>query len=163
MSSMTCESIRWPSASTTSCNCIDLSIVGEGPGLTGDSENRYDAAVRRFPAILLLLLFSAGLFLPAFATSSDSKLPACCGRDGQHHCQTPADGSASGALIQAACPVFPLAAASQAHAKVTGVRPARTVFAIIVAHVSARERAKATARFFFSRTRQKRGPPTLLS
>lgn len=42
--------------------------------------------MRRVPAILLLFLFSFSLFGPALFVDGESNLPACCRRDGKHHC-----------------------------------------------------------------------------
>jgi len=41
--------------------------------------------MRRVPASLLLALWSLGLALP-FLQAQPSAIPACCRRDGKHHC-----------------------------------------------------------------------------
>jgi hypothetical protein len=47
----------------------------------------------RLSAILLSAFFSFSLISPAvFAADPDASLPACCRRDGKHHCAVPADG-----------------------------------------------------------------------
>jgi hypothetical protein len=49
----------------------------------------YNRSVRRLLAISLLLLFSFPLVSPLLALSAnpETNLPACCRRDGKHHCQ----------------------------------------------------------------------------
>lgn len=66
--------------------------------------------MRRFPAILLLALFSFSLLSPAFSSDSDARLPACCRRGGQHHCSMAVGGdSSSGVSFKAngRCPMYP--------------------------------------------------------
>jgi len=117
--------------------------------------------VRRFPAILLLALFSISLIEPALAADDDSKLPACCRRTGQHHCSIA--GAASGTLIQAVCAVFPATAAAPAYSKLTGVRPVLVAAVLIFGNSAARPQTERLARNSSSRTHQKRGPPILFS
>ena len=67
--------------------------------------------MRRIPAIVLLLVaFSLSLISPLLLAGQQKELPACCRRDGKHHCgkqmgQPPADGVQIGAL--STCPLFP--------------------------------------------------------
>jgi hypothetical protein len=67
--------------------------------------------VRRFPAIVLLLVaFSLSLLAPLLAAGAPKELPACCRRDGNHHCaRNRAHTHSSGVAIgsQAVCPLFP--------------------------------------------------------
>jgi hypothetical protein len=42
--------------------------------------------VKRALASFWLSLFGFALLLPAFSGGGDSDLPACCRRDGKHHC-----------------------------------------------------------------------------
>jgi len=67
--------------------------------------------LRRITAILLLALFGFSPIVPAFASDPDSNLPACCRRDGKHHC-TMSGGSAAqdsgpGFTADGRCPLFP--------------------------------------------------------
>jgi hypothetical protein len=50
---------------------------------------RYTTAVRRLLSLVLLAVFSLPLILPALALGQDpeSNLPACCRRNGAHHCR----------------------------------------------------------------------------
>lgn len=67
--------------------------------------------MRRFPAIVLLLVaFSLSLLAPLLAAGTPKELPACCRRDGNHHCaRNRAHTHNSGVAIssQAVCPLFP--------------------------------------------------------
>lgn len=67
--------------------------------------------MRRFPAIVLLLVaFSLSLLAPLLAAGTPKELPACCRRDGNHHCaRNRAHTHNSGVSISshAACPLFP--------------------------------------------------------
>jgi hypothetical protein len=65
--------------------------------------------LRRFSAILLVLLFGLSLLTPLLASGGESNLPACCRKAGLHHCGMP-DGSAhdSGPAVRAQrCPMYP--------------------------------------------------------
>src|SRR5579871_2773197 len=71
---------------------------------------RYDDAMRRFPAILLLALFSFSLFSSAFSSDSDANLPACCRRGGRHHCSMAMRTGVSQtgpAFKESPCPLYP--------------------------------------------------------
>jgi hypothetical protein len=67
--------------------------------------------LRRASAILLLVLFSFSLLSPAFGSGAAANLPACCRRDGKHHCAiSPSEDAAkSGAhvLTNGKCPLYP--------------------------------------------------------
>jgi hypothetical protein len=70
--------------------------------------------VRRLTATLLLALFSISL-MSAFGADPDAKLPACCRRNGKHHCAMAAGSSASpepGFKANDKCPLYPGAALS---------------------------------------------------
>jgi hypothetical protein len=61
------------------------------------------------------------------------------------------------------CPAFPLAPAVTADT--TGAFSSGTgaIFAALVSHPAIQQQTEARARISFSRSRQKRGPPALLS
>jgi hypothetical protein len=80
--------------------------------------------VRRLLALSLLLLFSFPLAAPLFALSANSEanLPACCRRDGTHHCrmkmQTPdtaAQERTPSFSAAVKCPLYPRAATLVRH------------------------------------------------
>ena len=64
--------------------------------------------MRRFAAIVLAALLSFPLIAPALlAADQDSRLPACCRRNGEHRCGM-SSGPASGTTLQnARCAAFP--------------------------------------------------------
>ena len=118
--------------------------------------------MRRVFASLLVALFSFSLIAPAvFASDSDSKLPACCRRDGKHHCSLMAKAaSQSGpALRSGPCVYFPTARATPAsqfsglpgvsRAILTGVQVGPASFC----------RPESLSRISYSQAGQKRGPP----
>src|SRR5271170_5942365 len=82
-----------------------------------DRPARYNTntTVRRALSIVLLLLFSAPLILPllALTVSSEMNLPACCRRNGAHHCMmkappTESDSAATNlSAIPQRCPAYP--------------------------------------------------------
>jgi hypothetical protein len=64
--------------------------------------------MRRALASLLLALFSFPLIFPVLSAETAGNLPACCRREGQHHCVMAAQTANSGSpSIQARCPQFP--------------------------------------------------------
>ena len=118
--------------------------------------------VRRLPAIFLLSVFSLALIVPVVWLEPDSKLPACCRREGLHHCAMTAESS-GGSAIQAVCPVFPGTSAAPAYSKLTGARPLQAVEASIAAQTAVRARTEILAHSFSHRAQPKRGPPAFLS
>jgi hypothetical protein len=123
--------------------------------------------MRRASAMLLVGLFSFSLISPSvFASDADSKLPACCRRDGKHHCARMAteSESSSGPAVQAGrCSFFPT---------VQGVPAGRTValagifqsgFEPLVRHGASGHQTESLCQSSYSRAGQKRGPPTFHS
>jgi hypothetical protein len=123
--------------------------------------------VRRLIGITLLLLFSLPLISPvlALAGSSAANLPACCRRNGAHHCMMKmrqAESSGSGINLSAIpqkCPAYPAMVTSVQHGKLS-FHAASLIFAEIVSHPSVKTQTQARARVALDRSRQKRGPPS---
>jgi hypothetical protein len=123
--------------------------------------------VRRLLSITLLLLFSLPLISPvlALAAGSDANLPACCRRNGAHHCimkMHQADSSEHGPTFSAipqTCPAYPAIVTSVRHGDLSFYR-ASLVFAEVVSHPSVKAQTQARARVALDRSRHKRGPPT---
>jgi hypothetical protein len=115
---------------------------------------------------LLLVLFSFPLIVPAQRTDNEAKLPACCRREGKHHCGM-ANGSSqqqtSGVSARAKCPSYPVASAAPLFSNTVLLNPSRIFFASIVNHPAVQSQTEALQRISFSRSRQKRGPPSLVS
>lgn len=125
-------------------------------------------AVRRVSAISLLVALSYSLIAPALFADPESNLPECCRRKGAHQCSmgapdgVPSDGAAFRVAARCpACPVAPAVAATDTAVALAG--SSGTVFASLVSHPSVQPQTEAQYRVSFSRSRQKRGPPALLS
>ena len=67
--------------------------------------------MRRALATFLVAMFSLPLIAPVLLADTDSNLPACCRRGGQHHCAMSniADQSFGTGMraVQPRCPLFP--------------------------------------------------------
>lgn len=122
--------------------------------------------MRRAFAWTLLFLFSYALAMPLFASGPGyTNLPICCRRNGKHHCAMTvqaaySDGSAI-RQISDHCPYFPIStAALQSNTFKPGLRQ---VFDSAPS-VSPSRIAETEAHYHlsWSRSRQKRGPPTNL-
>jgi hypothetical protein len=122
--------------------------------------------MRRSIAILLALVFSWMLILPAFARSAQANLLACCRKDGKHHCMLQMGGgsSASGAsltVIGEKCPYFPHSTAA-GHVETFTPAITEAIFARIVRHPTVSPQTEAGYRASHLRSKQKRGPPSFL-
>ena len=121
--------------------------------------------MRRALASFLLAVFSLPLIAAlAFATPS-STLPACCRRNGKHHCDMASpDGSGAPAFtaVQPKCPLFPRASAGPADSKI----PVPTADARAAAphpiHSAPVAEAAPHASVASRGSIHKRGPPTQL-
>jgi hypothetical protein len=129
--------------------------------------------MRRPPAILLVFLFSFSLIAPALFVAAESDLPACCRRNGKHHCnmaggmdgQDMADAPPSGPAADALrlkCPFYPNSAtlpeigpALLVESRATGVS--------VVHQIADGAQAKDGYRISHLDSHQKRGPHALLS
>lgn len=125
--------------------------------------------MRRALSFALLLLFSLPLILPllAITAGSEANLPACCRRNGAHHCigkMQPAKSSESGTSLSGIpqrCPAFPAAITQARHSDLPFQSPS-LIFAEIISHPAIKPQTQARARVAFERSRQQRGPPTQL-
>jgi len=120
--------------------------------------------MKRTLAALLVLVFGLPLVAPAFVSIADrSELPACCRRNGAHHC---AMGSISAAVpahfrtVASNCPWWPAG-----HVRLMLPHAVATQSAAVAGHLAhaamlVRE-AEAGYRISCERTRQKRGPPAV--
>jgi hypothetical protein len=121
--------------------------------------------MRRVLASLLVALFSFSLIAPAvFASDADSKLPACCRRNGKHHCMMAETESPTGPAVHAArCALFPSSGAVPANQ--TAGLPG--ISAVVLAGFFNRPvpiaRTETRSRISYSQAGQKRGPPSLFS
>jgi hypothetical protein len=115
--------------------------------------------VRRASAILLVAVCSLSLIGPAF-TDANSALPSCCRRDGRHHCAM--TGKAGVQLTRQKCSNYPEAGAAPACFKTLAAKPSHTLYAAILTYPAGHAQTEARYGASFNRSRQKRGPPTLL-
>ena len=78
----------------------------------GGSPLAHCFGLRTMSGVLLASLLLP-LFVPFFSLGSETTMPACCRRDGKHHCamsarlQEPVQGTASGPIASAATPDCP--------------------------------------------------------
>ena len=121
--------------------------------------------MRRLLAISLLMLFSFSLISPLLATDAlEASLPACCRRAGKHHCAMQIADSEQGrniGIVAEKCPYAPAAPAVM-HLSVFAPPAAEAVFAGLVGHPAVHAQTAAQYRISFDRSRQKRGPPSLI-
>jgi hypothetical protein len=116
-------------------------------------------------AILALLLLGLPSVAPLLAQNAEAALPACCRRDGKHHCTmltiqlSPANSSRPAiSRVDPKCPLFPrtvmLTAHNQPILAVSVVARAAMVPQFISAPVSNRHHCVSLLRLY-----PKRGPP----
>ena len=121
----------------------------------------------RFIAIALLVILNCDATLSALLAGPGSNLPACCRRDGKHHCamlemlEKQENAGPSWKTVTTKCPLFPRGTVAFFTDQFTP--PRADGFAGLL---SSRSVVKAQTEVLFhishSRTRQKRGPPSLV-
>lgn len=139
--------------------------------------------MRRFLAITILLLLGLPMVSPLFALEGDAaNLPACCRRDGMHHCMMAgmmmagmmSAGSSAGAsaapdtgtsqptvaIVTAPCPYGPQGMPGAVHRDWT-LDTASAVFAGLVAHPAGSPQTESLRRLASLRARHQRGPPVV--
>ncbi len=117
--------------------------------------------MRRLLAITIAMLLGLTLAVPLFSVNAASNLPACCRRNGSHHCAAgmSESGDKTFSTIAPKCPSFPKATAAPFPHSIAPVSM-RDAGTLLYAHPSAKPQTEARYRIAFSRSRQKRGPPT---
>jgi hypothetical protein len=120
--------------------------------------------VLRLASVVLLFTFAGNTALPAFFADPESNLPACCRRDGKHHCAmmqlAQNDTSCSFRASRGKCAQFPK---SSAVLRVTPATvSAKLAFQGLVApRIIAGAQPRALILSSSIRSAQKRGPPPL--
>jgi len=114
----------------------------------------------------LLAVIGFSLIAPGVLLDSESGLPACCRRSGAHHCIGNMDDPASNSgisfqAIRQTCPSFAIAAPVCSNLALP--RPSAAVFTALFSNPSIQFQTESRYRVAFSRSHQKRGPPTILS
>jgi hypothetical protein len=125
----------------------------------------YNHDVRRILAISLLLLFSVTLISPLFALSTDAggNLPACCRRNGTHHCALMTGEQSQGiqfSALQQRCPAYPRAITLNRRNEFS-LKTSTDRSVEIVVHASGKTEATANAKTDSYGSQQQRGPPVL--
>ncbi|MGH9599911.1 MAG: hypothetical protein ACRD27_08600 [Terracidiphilus sp.] len=129
--------------------------------------------MQRGISIFLVLFFSLGPFAPLSQANEDANLPACCRRNGRHHCAINMQTMAAGMMLvppgaspiaqaPSRCPYYPhnpTAWTTPIHALV----PAPVDLPVPLAQPHSPAAARAAARLSQIRTRAGRGPPTIAS
>ena len=124
--------------------------------------------MRRWLSIFLILFFGLGPLAAALPAGDDSGLPACCRRNGAHHCAMSmrmraqmaeaASSSAPAFTAPATCPHFPgyiAATTSTIHA----LTASPVSLPVLLAQAHSPAAGRAAARLSQIRTRAGRGPP----
>jgi hypothetical protein len=127
--------------------------------------------LRRLFSILLLAAFSLPLVSPLFALGIDAEtgLPACCRRNGKHHCMqsmaeraNPSQSDTQIGALARKCPYCPQAIAS-AHTNPLANPRATADLAPLTSHPASIVQTESRRRISRDRSRQERGPPTILA
>jgi hypothetical protein len=116
----------------------------------------------------MLFIFAGNTALPALFADPESSLPACCRRDGKHHCAMmdmagvdQDDGEAYWKSTPQKCAQFPKTGASSCAAK-TGPRRTAKIAHLVSSRPTIAAQTEALYRISHSRSREKRGPPSLV-
>jgi len=128
----------------------------------------YNRSVRRLLAITLAILFGLPVVAPLFAlgSSAESSLPICCRKDGTHHCTLHLTSAAPQGTAfrnsQPPCPAYP--------ATVVPIRQIQiflqTAYQLSIQNtvdLAARSQTVSPLRFLLDRSRQERGPPSVIA
>ena len=120
--------------------------------------------MRRVLSSVLLAVFSFPLIAPVLLAKSDSDLPECCRRGGQHHCamSNMADHAAETAFraIQPKCPLFPKAGVAAASFQNGLPGSAAQIGALPVLRLAKRKTIENIPQIALRGSTQKRGPPS---
>jgi len=120
--------------------------------------------MRRLLALLLLAAFGLPVAAPALALaeSPDVHLPACCRRNGAHHCAGMMARPASGPAFSAICPHFPQPSATSPGNTSAALASPSLLNILHFATLTTPHHAETQRRISRERSRHKRGPPSIL-
>jgi hypothetical protein len=127
----------------------------------------YCSTMRRSIALSLLMIFSWMLIAPLLAPDAEAALPACCRRNGKHHCMMGGMEQTGGkdtglTSVSAKCPCVPSSTAA-VHAPTYKPEAGTQFYAEIVRHPACAPQTEARFRISFLRSHQRRGPPSPLA
>jgi hypothetical protein len=120
--------------------------------------------MRRALTSLLLALLSFPLIAPILFANTASDLPACCRRDGKHHCAmmdmgiTQDDGGVYWKSKPQKCSQYPKTGASLCSGKSVPQRSSE-IGPLVFSHPTLAAQTEILYRISHSRSREKRGPP----
>jgi hypothetical protein len=126
--------------------------------------------LRKLLSILLLALFGLPLVSPLFAVGQEgtSNLPACCRKGGRHHCmqsgmeqdrQSSHSPQLQGPIER--CPYCPGPVVA-VHPNPLATPTSDALFSSMAVHPSGIAQTESKRRIARDRSRQKRGPPSIL-
>ena len=119
--------------------------------------------MQRLLALLMLWIVSFPLMAPAALANDASNLPACCRRAGKHHCLPQKGQTRSGPSLHSRCACFPLSHSGAVNIQTALPRPNAAQIGSLLNLAGTRAQTEVLGRISFARSRQKRGPPSLLS
>jgi hypothetical protein len=118
---------------------------------------------------VLLALFSFPLIAPVLANDATG-LPACCRRDGKHHCGM-SEASAQKELpdgrtlkaAQSKCPLYPNTGGPAGNSQSAFVSDSTAIGALLVFRSGLQQSSEEFSRIALRGSVQKRGPPSFLN
>jgi hypothetical protein len=122
--------------------------------------------MRRAFATFLVAVFSFALIAPVLLANTDSNLPACCRRGGQHRCamSNMADQSSGTGMraVQPTCPLFPKASAAGVSFESGLPGSSAQIGALILLRSANRQTSENVPQIALRGSTRKRGPPSNL-
>lgn len=118
--------------------------------------------VHRLAAVLAILVISFALIAPAVASAGISaSVPVCCRAHGRHQCSMNLDPHHAERGVRAACPYSDSQVSGLAHSGSVWLAPNYEASASGLLWKNIQQgQTEAGYRISFSRSRQKRGPPS---
>jgi hypothetical protein len=119
---------------------------------------------RLLAALLMVVVGSTPIASAVFVKGAESKLPACCRRDGNHGCgmKSAAPSKSGVSLYGARCASYPTAKLFSVN-RTAGLAPqSKVTFALALTLVEREAQSRALYHVSYNRAGQKRGPPLSL-
>ena len=119
--------------------------------------------MRRVLTWLLLAVFGLPTVAPLLVMGQDigAHLPACCRRNGAHHCMMDAGQPSDTPAFSARCPEFPRAAMTAPTGTFMAVAAPSLAVLANISTFTVTQRAETERRISRDRSHQKRGPPSV--
>lgn len=124
----------------------------------------------RIVSILLLVLLGLSILSPLLSVGAadDASVPACCRRNGKHHClmsmtqrHQAVERDTHIGVIPEKCPYTPYLTFGVRLPDLGLIATASAVFGELVSHPSVAPQTESKWRIARNRSRQKRGPPSI--